>query len=434
MRDTSDLVLISVDDHTVEPPDMFEGRVPAKFADQTPRIVVEDGASFWEYAGLRLPNIGLNAVAGRPNDEWGFEPSSFDDMRTGCYQVDERVQDMDAAGVLGSLCFPSFPTISGALFTYQGERDAGEVMVRAYNDWHIEDWCGRHPGRFIPMGILPLWDAELCAAEVRRLADLGCRSVTMPQHVGNYGLPPWQDLSWDPLWKACSEYGTVINIHIGTGGGVPVPSDETTYLAYNAMLAFDTVRFTADILFSRVVKEYPGLTFALSEGGVGWIPFLLERFEDTYSRQRAWTGDDLGGLTPTEVFRRNFVACFIRDRVGIETRDRIGVDNICWEMDYPHSDSSWPDAPEQLHAQLEGCSDDEIEAITWKNAARIYQFDTVEKWGRERCTVSALRDRISDLDLSAPKVDAGRAPKAGATPITFGDMKKRMAAIMRGGN
>lgn len=435
MVDPLDLVLISVDDHTVEPPDMFERHVPARYRDEAPRVVEDDdGNSFWEYGGRQLPNIGLNAVAGRPNDEWGFEPSRFDDMRRGCYDVDARVHDMDVAGVLASLCFPSFPTISGALFTFAGAPDVSGVMVRAYNDWHLEDWCGAHPDRFIPLGILPLWDPELAADEVRRLASRGCRAVTIPQHIGSYGQPPWQDVHWDPLWAACCDEATVANIHIGTGGGLPVPSDQTTYLAYNAMLPIDTVRFTADILFSRVVQKFPSIRFALSEGGIGWIPFLLERFEDTYSRQRAWTGDDLGaGLTPTDVFRRNFLSCFIRDRVGVELRERIGVETICWEMDYPHSDSSWPNAPEQLATQLEGCTDDEVEAICWGNAASAFGFDAVERRGRDACTVRALRDGVTAGDLSAPKVDAGRAPKAGATPITYGEMKQRMASIMSGG-
>jgi predicted TIM-barrel fold metal-dependent hydrolase len=434
MVDPLDLVLISVDDHTVEPPDMFERHVPRAYADRAPRVVeTDDGMCFWEFEGLRLPNIGLNAVAGRPNDEWGFEPSRFEEMRRGCYDVDARVRDMDAAGVLASLCFPSFPTISGALFTFHGDRDVAEVMVRAYNDWHVEDWCGPHPDRFISLGILPLWDPELSAAEVHRLAAMGCHAVTLPQHIGTYGQPPWQDTHWDPMWQALCDEGTVVNIHIGTGGGVPVPSDQTTYLAYNAMLAIDTVRFTADLLFSRVITEFPDIKFALSEGGIGWIPFLLERFEDTYSRQRAWTGDDLRGLTPSEIFRRNFLSCFIRDRVGVEMRDRIGVETICWEMDYPHSDSSWPDAPEQLARQLTGCNQAEVEAITWHNAARTFAYDAVERLGREQCTVKALRENIVGLDLTAPKVDAGRAPKPGTSAITYGDMKQRMASIMRGG-
>ena len=435
MIDPLDLVLISVDDHTVEPPDMFKGRVPGRFADDAPRIVEDpEGVCFWEYAGLQLPNIGLNAVAGRPNDEWGFEPSRFDDMRTGCYDVDARVDDMNASGVLASLCFPSFPTISGALFTFRGEREISEVMVRAYNDWHIEDWCGRHPDRFIPMGILPLWDPALAAREVKRLAESGCHAVTVPQHIGSYDQPPWQDPQWDVLWEAVCEHHTVVNIHIGTGGGVPVPSDQTTYLAYNSMLAIDTMRFTADLLFSPVVVKFPTIKFALSEGGIGWIPFLLERFEDIYSRQRAWTGDDLGdGLTPTEVFRRNFMSCFIRDRVGIEMRDRIGDANHLLGNGLSPFRQQLAGRAEQLAAQLDGCSPDEVEAITWRNAARAFGYDAVDRLGRGNCTVAALRDKVNGLDLAAPKVDAGRAPKAGTTAITYGDMKVRMASIIRGG-
>jgi predicted TIM-barrel fold metal-dependent hydrolase len=434
--DPSDLVLVSIDDHTIEPPDMFERHVPAKYLDQAPRIAVDEtsGDCFWLYAGSRFPSVGLGAVAGRPNDEWGFEPSRFEDMRRGCFDAHERVRDMDIAGVQASLCFPSFPTISGALFTIHGEPDVSHAMVRAYNEWHLDEWCAAAADRFIPLGILPLWDAELAAAEVRWLASKGCRAITVPQHVGNYGQPPWQDPSWDPLWRACVEESTIINIHIGTGGGVPVPSELTSYLAFNAIVGFDAMRFTADLLFSPVVKTFPELKIAMSEAGIGWIPFLLERFEDTYSRQRAWTGDDLGdGLTPTDVFRRNFVACFIRDRRGIEMRDFIGIENICWELDYPHSDSSWPDAPEQLAAQLEGCSSDEVEAITWKNASRLFHYDAVERLGRDACTVRALREGLSDVDLGAPKVAAGRAPKAGTRALTYGDMRQAMAHIHSGG-
>jgi predicted TIM-barrel fold metal-dependent hydrolase len=429
-----DLVLISVDDHTVEPPEMFEKHVPSRYRDKAPRIVQdEDGMCFWEYDDVRLPNIGLNAVAGRPNDEWGFEPSRFEDMRLGCYDVDARVEDMNAAGVLASLCFPSFPTISGALFTFRGESTQSEVMVRAYNDWHLEDWCGKHPDRFIPLGILPFRDPDAAAIEVRRLSSRGCHAVTIPQHISAYGQPPWQDPHWDPLWRACSDEATVLNIHIGTGGGVPVPSDLTSYLATNAMLAFDTVRFAADLLFSRVVADFPSLVFSLSEGGIGWLPFALERFEDTYARQRAWTGDDLGPFSPTDIYRRNFRACFIRDRVGIEMRDRIGVETICWELDYPHSDSSWPDAPEQLAADLAGCSDEEVEMICWRNAADLFRIDTVGRLGREACTVRSLRSQITSTDFSAPKVDRDRLSRPGATAVTYGDMRKRLSTIMTGG-
>ena len=133
------------------------------------------------------------------------------------------------------------------------------------------------------------------------------------------------------------------------------------------------------------------------------------------------------------MFRRNFLACFIRDRIGVSLRDEIGIETICWEMDYPHSDSSWPDAAEQLAAQLEGCNQSEVDAICWQNAATRFHYDGVERLGRDACTVGALRERVSERDLSAPKVAAGRAPKPGTKPITFGDMKVRMGAVMTGG-
>jgi hypothetical protein len=127
------------------------------------------------------------------------------------------------------------------------------------------------------------------------------------------------------------------------------------------------------------------------------------------------------------------LACFIRDRVGIEMRDRIGVETICWELDYPHSDSSWPDAPEQLVADLAGCSPEEVEAITWRNAAEKFHFDAVERLGRESCTVKALRSRITSSDFSAPVVDRDRVPRPGAHPVTWGDMQGRLASILTGG-
>src|SRR3954452_893007 len=174
-----DLVLVSVDDHVVEPPDLFEGRLPQKYADVAPKLVRKDsGIDVWQFMGAELPNIGLNAVAGRPPEEYAMDPQSFDDMRTGCYDIHDRVRDMNANGVLGSMCFPSFPQFCGQLFARTHDKDLALAMVHAYNDWHIDQWCATSPGRFTPLTIPPLWDPELMAAEVRRVAAKGCHAVT----------------------------------------------------------------------------------------------------------------------------------------------------------------------------------------------------------------------------------------------------------------
>ena len=125
------------------------------------------------YEGQELPNIGLNAVAGKPPEEYGIEPTSFAEMRRGCYDIDQRVADMNANGVLGSMCFPSFPQFCGQLFSRTEDKDVALAMVRAYNDWHVDEWCGTYPGRFIPLAIPPIWDPKLMADEVRRMAAEG---------------------------------------------------------------------------------------------------------------------------------------------------------------------------------------------------------------------------------------------------------------------
>ena len=136
-------------------------------------ITKDDGTDVWVYEGQEAPNIGLNAVAGRPPEEYGIEPTRFAEMRPGCYDIDERVRDMNANGVLGSMYFPSFPQFCGQLFARAEDKDVALAMLQAYNDWHIDEWCGTYPGRFIPLALPPIWDPELMADEVRRVAGEG---------------------------------------------------------------------------------------------------------------------------------------------------------------------------------------------------------------------------------------------------------------------
>ena len=185
-----DMIMISVDDHVVEPPDMFERHLPARWHDIAPRVERrEDGSDVWIYDGNEIPNIGLNAVAGRPPDEYGMEPTSFDEIRSGCFDLGDRVRDMDVNGVLGSMCFPSFPNLCGQLFSRSSDLDAGLAVLQAYNDWHIDEWCGSAPGRFIPLMLPPIWDPDAMAAEVRRNGAKGCHAVSFSENPSHLKLP-----------------------------------------------------------------------------------------------------------------------------------------------------------------------------------------------------------------------------------------------------
>ncbi len=412
--DANDMILISVDDHLVEPPNMFDGRLPAKFADQAPKVQRrDDGSDVWVFNGNVIPNIGLNAVAGRPKEEYGVEPTAYEEMRPGCYDVHERVKDMSAAGVLGSMCFPSFPGFSGRLFAAAEDKDLALATVQAYNDWHIDEWCGPYPDRFIPMALPVLWDPELAAAEVRRVAKKGCHSITFTENPATLGYPSFHDKHWDPLWKALCDENVVLSIHLGSSGKLAVTAPDAPMDVMITLQPMNICQAAADLLWSRVLKEFPDIRIALSEGGTGWIPYFLDRLDRTYDMHHLWTGQNFGGKLPSEVFRQHFLTCFISDPVGIQLRHQIGMDNISWECDYPHSDSSWPKPAEELEAVTAGIPDDEMYKMTYENAMRWYSFDPFATRSREQSTVGALRAEAAGHDVEIRSYDGGRFQRSG---------------------
>jgi predicted TIM-barrel fold metal-dependent hydrolase len=388
-----DMILISVDDHIIEPPDMFLDHLPDKYKLDAPRLVHNpDGSDVWTFRDIVIPNVALNAVAGRPKEEYGLEPQGLDEIRPGCYDVDERIKDMNAGGVLASMNFPSFPGFAARLFATE-DSDFSLALVQAYNDWHIDEWCGAHPGRFIPMALPVIWDAELCAAEVRRCSKKGVHSLTFSENPAALGYPSFHDAHWNPLWEALVDTNTVLSVHIGSSGRLSIPAVDSPPDVMITLQPMNIVQAAADLLWSRPVKDYPDLRIALSEGGTGWIPYFLDRVDRTFEMHATWTMQDFGGNLPSEVFREHFLTCFISDPVGVKLRHDIGIDNIAWEMDYPHSDSMWPGAPEELGAVLadEHVPDGEINKMTYENACRWYSFDPFTHIPRENATVGALR-------------------------------------------
>lgn len=409
-----DLVLISVDDHLVEPPDLFDHHLPARFRDRAPRVVhTEAGDDVWVFGDTVIPNVGLNAVAGRPKDEYGVEPTAWDEMRPGCYDVHERVKDMNAAGVLASMNFPSFPGFSGRLFSAHPDKELALALIRAYNDFVIDEWCGQYPDRFIPMAMTPLWDAEAAAAEVRRVAAKGCHSLSFTENPLPLGFPSYHDESWDPLWTAVCDTGTVVSVHLGSSGQLVVTAPDAPVDVMITLQPMNISTAAADILWSRVLKQFPAIRFALTEGGTGWIPYFLDRIDRTYDMHRAWTGQDFGDELPSDVFRRHFLTCFIADPFGVATRHHVGIDNICWELDYPHSDSTWPTPGETLLAACDGVPDAEIDRMTHENAMRWYSFDPFAHRPRERATVAALRAESPGHDVAIRSMDRRHAHGGG---------------------
>jgi hypothetical protein len=422
--DTDDLILVSVDDHVVEPPDMFEGHIPARYADRAPRVVTrDDGSNAWVFEGQEATNVGLNAVAGRPPDEYGLEPTRFAEMRPGCYDIDARIGDMNANGVLASLNFPSYPQFCGQYFARAEDKDLAIAVLRAYNDWHVDTWCGTHPGRMIPLALPPIWDPQLMADEVRRMAAKGCRAVTFSENPEKLGYPSFHNDHWDPFWTACSDEGTVVCLHIGSSSQVVVTSIEAPVDTLITLQPINIVQAAADLLWSPVLRRFPRLKVALSEGGIGWIPYFLERVDYVYAHHRAWTHQNFGDQLPSELFLERIITCFIDDAFGLENRHRLNLDLVTWECDYPHSDSTWPTSPERVAETLTGVPDDEVRKITHENALREFSFDAFAHVAPEQATVGALRAQATGVDLTPRSSE--RLKKHGDAIVSVMDLAGR---------
>jgi predicted TIM-barrel fold metal-dependent hydrolase len=366
--------VISVDDHLVEPPDMFEGRLPARLADRAPRVVeADDGTQAWEFEGERFTQVGMNAMAGRRLESMRYEPSRFDEMRPGCWDIDARVRDMDVNGVWASLNFPSMITgFCGRVYSQARDPELGLAVTRAWNDWLFEEWYSPYPDRIIPLGITWLTDPAIGAEEIRRNAERGFRSVTLPERPHRIGLPSLFSGYWDPIVEACAETGTVVSLHVGSSGGYDHPEGSPRLQLGATMFGQLSLAACAEWLWTGYAVRYPDLKIAMSEGGIGWVAMLLDRLDNIVDRS-GYALDTFGDLRPSEVLRRNFWFCTIDDPSTIDTRHRIGVDHIMVETDYPHGDGTWPDTQQVIASAWGHLPDDELRLLCHGNAARLYR-------------------------------------------------------------
>jgi predicted TIM-barrel fold metal-dependent hydrolase len=393
--------IISVDDHVVEPANVWMDRLPAKYHDVGPRVVRAPvgkiefvGGKFtptigapgsgpdvdwWFYEDLRRPLLRLDAAVGYDRDEVDLRAVTFDDMRPGAWQVGPRLEDMDANWIEASLCFPTFPRFCGQTFTEANDKELGLLCVKAYNDWMVEEWCGPSGGRLIPLTLIPLWDAELAGQEVRRNAERGVRAVCFSEIPPFLGLPSIHnsDNYWDPFLQACEETGTVINMHIGSSSKMPSTSADAPP-AVGSTLTFANAAYSlVDWLMSGVFNRFPGLVIAYSEGQIGWIPYVLERADVVWEENRGWGGvADKVKQPPSELFRQHVYGCFFNDAHGLKSLEDIGVERVTYESDYPHSDSTWPNTRQIAEQQMKGLDDHAIELICRGNAIRMLGLDT----------------------------------------------------------
>lgn len=357
--------LISPDDHVQAPAHLWQDRLPAALRDRGPRIERlrgridlgagalsfiddDDGydADVWHYDDKRIPVARIAAAVGVPRSEMDGRPVTFDDIRKGCYDPQARLADMDTAGIEASICYPNmFVRFCGQTFSLAQDKELARACIQAYNDFILDEWCAGSNGRLLPMGIVPLWDIDEAVAETKRLAAADFRSITFSECPHLLGFPSIHSGYWDPFFAACAEAGIVVSLHIGTGG-FPSLAPDAPGAVPNVIASFNAGYALTDFLFSGLFERFPSLKVCLAESQIGWIPYVLSRADFVWGEMASdgFTGIDRSTLprSPSEYFGRNVWVAFFRDPVGLDMIDRIGVDRVLYETDYPHTDTSWP--------------------------------------------------------------------------------------------
>ncbi len=394
--------IVSVDDHVIEPPDLWQTHIAEQYRDRAPRVERipcarmgyvggvfsadpaepgEDGVpcDWWRFEDLLIPRTRVESAVGYDRDDVTVTPTTYDEMRPGCYDAKARLEDMDLGHIEAQMCFPSsFPRFCGQTFSEIGDRDLGLACIEAYNNWMVDEWCGGSGGRLIPLVMVPLWDPELAAAEVRRNAARGVRAVTFSEIPAYLGLPSIHTGYWDPFFAACADAGVSLHMHIGSSSKMPSTSADAPPLVASALTFGNAMSSMTDFLLSGVLVKFPGLDIVYSEGQIGWIPYILERTDKVWESNRAW--GDVGDTVPeppSTYYNRQVYGCFFEDEHGLtpDALEKVNPDHIMFETDYPHSDSNWPESVETAQRLMGHLDQETVNKLCRGNAIKLLGLD-----------------------------------------------------------
>lgn len=368
--------IISVDDHVLEPPSLFESRLERRFAEHAPRVEVDDaGMEWWIVDGTPVQNDICNGAVGRVMAEWDLAGARYDEFQPAAWDPRARLADMDISGVWASLCFSSVIWgFAGTRFSRTRDSALGLACLRAYNDWMLEEWCGAAPDRYIPCQLPWMADPDVAAQEIFRNAERGFRAVSFSENPEGLGFPSIYTSYWDPFLAACEETRTVVNLHVGSSGVKHKPSSDSAMAVVVALFPESGLEALIDWTFARIPLRFPRIQIVLSEAGASWVPMALERMGRAH-RQRGSKLNDWpdGAPSPQEVALRNFTFASLEDPAAFRLLDLIGEDNIMIETDYPHFDSTWPHCQAMIASELTGLDRRAVSKICYGNAARLYR-------------------------------------------------------------
>jgi predicted TIM-barrel fold metal-dependent hydrolase len=378
----TDVTLMSADDHMIEPPHLWADRVSAKYRDACPRIVEVDGRQAWSYEG-ELTYIPMGSCRPLPGfREEGYPPAPgtarFDEIRPGCYDPVARLDDMDVDGVWGQLCFPNYSRFAGHRFFLDvDDRELGLECLKVYNDYLLDEWCATDPARLYGAVILPLYDVDLAIDELRRVADKGAKAIAFSENPTVLGLPSVHTDHWEPLWSVVDELELPVCMHIGSSSRLVTTSPDAPATVLVSCNGLNSMMACIDWLMSGILERHPHIKVILSEGGAGWIPYVLERADKAFRDPRIQPNRDIGQtskggeIPPSQLFRDHMYVCLVDEQFALRSLGDVPVDNLVFEGDYPHGDGLWPHNHEYLEKALADVPDADARKIAETNLRKV---------------------------------------------------------------
>jgi len=367
--------LISADSHVNEPGDLWVERIDKQFRERAPRVVEnlpgQRPGAYLVLEGVTPIHLAQGMGAGKKPEELPrfFQASTYKDVRPGGWDPAERVKDMDLDGVEADVIY----TTLGFRQFWLTDAALQRACFRVYNDW-LAEYCAYAPKRLAGLALISLYDVDEAAKELRRCASRGLKGALIwasPPEDRPYSSP-----DYDPFWAAAQELEMPISLHSITGMGaesrlaIKQPLDR---YVRSSVLCHEVQRTLVVLIFSGVLERFPYLKFVSAENEVGWLPFFLQKLDQAQEEYRYLYPTPLK-LTPSEYFRRQIFATFIDDRVGVASREFIGMENIMWSSDYPHTVSTWPHSREVVERDFKGVPENEKRQIVRENAARLYNL------------------------------------------------------------
>jgi predicted TIM-barrel fold metal-dependent hydrolase len=384
----NDMLVIDVDSHWCEAPDLFTKRAPAAFRDRVPRVEEVDGQSMWVFDGQPVGRFSAGGVIGRDGTKESAHRALFewthDDVHVGAWDPDVRLGVLDECGIDAQIIFPSTIGLGGQDLGTAGDPALRRLAIEIYNDAMTEIQADSG-NRLLPLPLMPAWDVDACVREAKRVAGLGARGVNMTSDPQDLGAPDLANRAWDPFWEVCSDLGLPVHFHIGasvTGmtfyGQYPWESHaDNTKLAIGGTLLFiGNARVVTNVILSGMFDRYPALKMVSVESGVGWIPFILEALDYEMSENAPQELSQMAKL-PSEYFKTNLYATFWFENNRNKLPDLIeavGEDNILFETDFPHPTCLYPSPLQTVEAKMGTLTPEARRKIFGENARKLYRL------------------------------------------------------------